>query len=98
MKSLPSSTSGIIEMLVIVTINHCKVFSVVKLNKVAKNGVKYIPSIIKSKKTKLKLKNLFLKIFILKILRSDLQFIAWIICIKQMVINDIVLAILEPNL
>ena len=89
----PISTSGIIDMLVKITYNHCEIERVVKLNKELSVGTKYTVNISASNITKLKLKKLFLKIFILKMLRSVLQLIAWMICIKHIVMNDIVLAI-----
>ena len=67
-KSLPISTSGIIEILVRATNSHWVPFRVVSPKRVAKNGIKYTDKIIANKNTKLQLKNLFLKIFIVNIL------------------------------
>lgn len=77
---------------------HWKSVNLVSENKVASAGIKYTHKISASKNKKLKLKNLFLNMLILKMLPSVLQLIAWMICIKQMVKNDMVLAISPPNL
>lgn len=85
-------------MLVKIMYSHWPNESFVNENTFETNGMKYMLKIKPINKTKLKLKNLFFKIFVLKIERSVLQFIAWMICIKQIVRNDIVLAATFPNL
>ena len=85
-------------MLVNMIIDHCIKFRWVKENKVASGGKKYIERIKHNKNIKLKLKNLFLNILVLKMLFAVLQFIAWIICIKQIVKKDMVLAISGLNM
>ena len=92
----PISTSGIIEMLVASTNAHWVRVSVVSPKSEDSTGTKYTPKMSPNSIKKLKLKKWFLKIFILNMLRSDLQFIACMICIKQIVKKDIVLATAFP--
>ena len=63
-------------MLVIIIDSHCLKVNLVKLNSAAADGMQYTEIIKASKNKKLKLKNLLLKIFILNMLFSVLQFIA----------------------
>ena len=90
--SFPISTIGIIDKLVKITIIHWVKFNIVKLKIFAKNGTKYTIKINISKIIKLRLKLLLFNMLILNRLFSVLQLAAWIICIKQMVKKDIVVA------
>ena len=59
MKIFPSSTAGIIIMLVNITISHCIKVRCVRENKAASGVMKYMARIKHNKNKKLKLKNLF---------------------------------------
>lgn len=96
--SLQSSTNGIMLMLASDTIIHCVAFNETIPNAVCKNGTKATSNISPNKPIKLKLKLKLLKILIVNILSNVLQFIAWIICIKQIIKNTIVVATLFPYL
>ena len=76
MNNFPISTAGIIIMLVKITTSHCDSVSFIKPNKDASGVMKYIAKIRPSKNKKLKLKNLFFKMLILKMLFVLLQLIA----------------------